>query len=81
MAEFPAECRPDRKCDCRNYCQTNIRPSEKFKALAESLEAKTAPKWLDVNKADLSAKVVAFPAREDIDFEFNEQLIVELYSK
>ena len=57
------------------------RSSEKFKALAESLESKTAPKWLDVNKADLSAKVVAFPAREDIDFEFNEQLIVELYSK
>ena len=57
------------------------RSSEKFKALAESLESKTAPKWLDVNKADLSAKVVAFPAREDIDFDFNEQLIVELYSK
>ena len=57
------------------------RSSEKFKALAESLESKTAPKWLDLNKADLSAKVVAFPAREDIDFEFNEQLIVELYSK
>lgn len=57
------------------------RSSEKFKALAESLESKTAPKWLDVNKTDLSAKVVAFPAREDIDFEFNEQLIVELYSK
>ncbi len=57
------------------------RSSEKFKALAESLESKTAPKWLDLNKADLSAKVVAFPAREDIDFDFNEQLIVELYSK
>lgn len=57
------------------------RASEKFKALAESLESKTAPKWLDVNKTDLSAKVVAFPAREDIDFDFNEQLIVELYSK
>ncbi len=57
------------------------RSSEKFKALAESLESKTAPKWIDLNKADLSAKVVAFPAREDIDFDFNEQLIVELYSK
>ena len=57
------------------------RSSEKFKALAEALETKTAPKWLDVNKADLTAKVVAFPAREDIDFDFNEQLIVELYSK
>ncbi len=57
------------------------RSSEKFKALAEALESKTAPKWLEVNKNDLSAKVVAFPARDDIDFEFNEQLIVELYSK
>ena len=57
------------------------RSSAKFKALAESLESKVAPKWLDVDKTNLQAKVVAFPAREDIDFEFNEQLIVELYSK
>ena len=57
------------------------RASAKFKALAEALESKTAPKWLDVDKANLSAKVVAFPAREDIDFPFEEQLIVELYSK
>ena len=53
----------------------------KFKALAESLESKVAPKWLDVDKTNLQAKVVAFPARDDIDFDFNEQLIVELYSK
>ena len=57
------------------------RDSAKFKALAEALESKTAPKWLDVDKTNLTAKVVSFPAREDIDFEFNEQLIVELYSK
>ena len=57
------------------------RASAKFKALAEALESKTAPKWLDVDKANLQAKVVAMPAREDIDFDFNEQLIVELYSK
>ena len=57
------------------------RDSAKIKALAEALESKTAPKWLDVDKNGLSAKVVALPARDDIDFEFNEQLIVELYSK
>ncbi len=57
------------------------RASAKFKALAEALESKVAPKWLDVDKTNLQAKVVSFPAREDIDFEFNEQLIVELYSK
>ena len=55
--------------------------SEKLKALIAELETKTAPKWLDVDKANLTAKVVSFPAREDIDFDFNEQLIVELYSK
>ena len=57
------------------------RDSVKIKALAEALESKTAPKWLDVDKTNLVAKVVSFPARDDIDFDFNEQLIVELYSK
>ena len=57
------------------------RDSAKIKALAEALDSKTAPKWLDVDKTNLTAKVVSFPAREDIDFDFNEQLIVELYSK
>lgn len=57
------------------------RQSDKIKALAEALSTKSAPKWLSVNKDALSAKVVALPAREDVDFEFNEQLIVELYSK
>ena len=59
----------------------NFRDSEKCKVLAEALKDKTAPKWLDVNKDNLTAKVVALPAREDIDFPFEEQLIVELYSK
>ena len=59
----------------------NFRDSVKCKELAEALKDKTAPKWLEVNKDALSAKVVALPAREDIDFEFEEQLIVELYSK
>ena len=57
------------------------RDSAKVKALAEALESKTAPKWLDVDKTNLTAKVVSFPARVDIDYDFNEQLIVELYSK
>ena len=59
----------------------NFRNSPKCKALAEALQTKNAPKWLDVDKTALSAKVVALPARDDIDFDFNEQLIVELYSK
>ena len=51
------------------------------KALIEGAATKITPKWLEVNKENATAKVVALPAREDIDFDFNEQLIVELYSK
>ena len=57
------------------------RSSDKFKGLIEGLEKATFPKWLEVNKEAVSAKVVSLPTREDIDFDVNEQLIVEFYSK
>ena len=57
------------------------RDSVKFKGLAESEGGVRTPKWIESDKKNYTAKVVAMPAREDIDFEFNEQLIVELYSK
>ncbi len=57
------------------------RSSVKFKALAEAAASQTAPKWLEVKADDMTAKVATLPAREDVDFDFNEQLIVELYSK
>ena len=53
----------------------------KIKALVEALATKTSPKWIEKDAANLTAKIVALPARDDIDFEFDEQLIVELYSK
>ncbi|MBP5236465.1 MAG: 30S ribosomal protein S4 [Clostridia bacterium] len=57
------------------------RSSEKFKALAESLDTRIIPKWLDMNKETLSAKVISLASRDEIDYEVDEQLIVELYSK
>jgi small subunit ribosomal protein S4 len=59
----------------------NARSSEKFKGLMEAMESNNAPKWLEVDNSAVSAKVVALPKRDDIDFPFEEQLIVELYSK
>jgi len=56
------------------------RSSEKFKALLETTNANT-PKWLDVSEDGTSVKVVAIPQRDDVDFDFNEQLIIEYYSK
>ena len=57
------------------------RSSEKIKGLMEGMATANAPKWLEVNVDAASAKVIAIPARDDVDFPFNEQLIVEFYSK
>ena len=59
----------------------NFKKSAKCKELVEALETKTSPKWIEVDKTALVAKIVALPEREDVDFDFEEQLIVELYSK
>ncbi len=55
--------------------------SDALKALSEGIGSRTAPKWLEIDAANACAKVVALPTREDVGFDFNEQLIVELYSK
>ena len=55
--------------------------SSKIKELVEAMGEKIAPKWLELDKNAGIAKVIAMPERDDIDFEFNEQLIIELYSK
>ena len=55
--------------------------SEKFKSLAELCQTRLAPKWLEVDKENATAKVVAVMQREELDFPVEEQLVVELYSK
>jgi small subunit ribosomal protein S4 len=57
------------------------RKNEKIKALIEDMPNRLSPKWLEVDRTNAIAKVVALPTREDIDFPFEEQLIIELYSK
>ena len=53
----------------------------KIKAVLDSTSGKAIPKWLDLNADACEAKVVAAPARDDIDLDIAEHLIVELYSK
>ena len=57
------------------------RSSEKFKALIESLDTRITPKWIELDKGQVVAKIAALPQRDDVDFPFEEHLIVELYSK
>ena len=59
----------------------DVKSLDKFAGLIENMQSHVAPAWLDLNKDKAYAKVVALPKREDIDFPFDEQLIVELYSK
>ena len=54
---------------------------EKIKANLEANSARPAPKWLEYDANNVIAKVVAVPARDDIDLPIEEHLIVELYSK
>ena len=53
----------------------------RFKMMKEADAFVDAPKWLDRDKNNLQGTVIAMPARDDIDFEIEEHLIVELYSK
>ena len=59
----------------------NSRKSTKFKEIVELTNGRVVPLWLEANKEDFSAKVVRMPAKEDLDYEVEEHLIVELYSK
>ena len=55
------------------------RSLDKFKGSLEANASRVVPKWLEMTNN--VAKVVAEPAREDIDLPIEEHLIVELYSK
>ena len=55
--------------------------SDRIKAIVEANSSRLVPKWLDMDKNTLSGKVIAMAQRDDIDFEVEEHLIVELYSK
>ena len=51
-----------------------------FKAAREG-SPRIVPKWLTVNADALTATVSALPARDDIDFTIQENMIVEFYSR
>ena len=54
--------------------------SEGFKRILEETEGRALPKWLEKD-ANQQVTVVTFAERDDIDYEVNETLIVELYSR
>ena len=58
------------------------RKSARIKELIENnFASATSPKWLEVDRENVRATVKELPKRDDVDFPFEEHLIVELYSK
>ena len=47
----------------------------------ESVKGRGVPKWLELDAAAFKGRVLSMPARDDVNFPIQEQLIVELYSK
>lgn len=52
-----------------------------MKSLVEANSGRPVPKWLEVNRDNMEAKIVGMPNRDEIDLPIEETLIVELYSK
>ena len=55
--------------------------SVRIKEIVEANEKRIIPKWLSMDKNKLEGKVIQLSDREDIDYDVEEHLIVELYSK
>ena len=59
----------------------NKKSNKFFTALKESNAALSVPQWVEFDTEKLEGKVLALPARADIDTQIAEHMIVELYSK
>ena len=55
--------------------------SDHMKEVVETNASRVVPKWLEMDKEAMVGKVVALAQRDDIDYDVQEHLIVELYSK
>ncbi len=55
--------------------------SVKFKENVEKTKSRIVPLWLDENRDEFKATVTRMPTSEDLDYEVEAHLIVELYSK
>jgi len=54
---------------------------ERIKTAIEAAEHRSLPPWLNVDREQLTGKMVSQPERNDIDQTIQEQLIVEFYSR
>ncbi len=55
--------------------------SKELAIIKESVGQKSVPGWLSLEEGALTAKVLENPGRDAVDFEINEAMIIEFYSR
>ena len=68
---------PGEVVSIKEKSRNSVRVKEVLEQNAKSL----IPAWLELDRNTLNGKVLNLCSRDDIDFDINETLIVELYSK
>ena len=58
-----------------------IENSKNVEIIKLSIEEASAPAWIELDKANFAGKILQNPTKDDMDFELNEALIVEFYSR
>lgn len=61
--------------------EASLKANTEVTGSMEAAVARVVPEWLSLNKADAQGTVLALPTREQLPQAFNEQLIVEWYSR
>jgi len=59
----------------------NRRGREYFKITSETIKSAQIPEWVSIDAAKLAGTILSEPTREQMPLEFNEQLVVEYYSR
>lgn len=55
--------------------------SQEFEIIKSNQGHKSVPNWLGLSESGVEAKVLENPSRDAIDFEINEAMIIEFYSR
>lgn len=58
-----------------------VENSKNLDLIKESVDVANVPAWMELDKAAFSGKILQNPTKDDLDFDLDESLIVELYSR
>ena len=57
------------------------KPTDFYRERTDGIPKRPVPEWLSLNLPDMTGRVMALPADEDLQETLNSRLIVEFYSR